>query len=130
MRIAKARYIPQTTYQENKLTKYIDKMVRTRRVESKKEMERVVDDLQTEGYKIKKRGEYSVKVKSVERGDVPTHGFLFLFTLISVAILFDVIGLPPGAVWIVALGANSTYAAYSWYNAKEIVIKVDQNGNI
>lgn len=100
-------------------------MPRIKRVESQREQERAVDDFRTRGYKIKEQSRYTAKVKKKEWGDLPVHGFLFLFTLIGGAILFDAAGISAGGVWIVTIGANITYAAYSRLTAEEIIIKVD-----
>lgn len=102
-------------------------MTRTQRVESKKELEHLLDDFITRGYKIKQQGQYSAKVKEKDWGDIPIHGFLFLFTLVAGAIIFDAAGMSTGAVWVAAVGANITYAAYSWYTAEEIIIKVEED---
>lgn len=102
-------------------------MARIRRVESKREQEKVIDDFLTRGYKIQSQGEFSAKVKDRDFGSAPVHVFIFLFTLIASAVLFDAAGLPAAGVWVVTILANAAYATYSWFTAEEIVIKVTQD---
>lgn len=102
-------------------------MTRTQRVESKKELERSLDDFITRGYKIKKQGEYTARVKEKDWGELPIHGFLFLFTLVAGAVLFDAAGASPGGVWVAVAIANISYAAYSWSTSEEIIIKVNDD---
>lgn len=102
-------------------------MTRTQRVESERELERAVDDFSTRGFKIKSQSKHSAKVKEEDWGDVPIHGFIFIFTLIVAAVLFDMAALPSGGVWLVAFSANVIYAAYSLFTADEVIIKVDSS---
>lgn len=104
-------------------------MVRTRRVESQKELERLLDEFMTRGYKITQQGERTAKVKEKDWGDIPIHGFLFLFAFIAGAMLFDAVGAPSGAVLVAAVAANLSYAAYSWYTAEEILIRVHEDAS-
>lgn len=101
-------------------------MTRIRRVESEREQEKVVDEFVTKGYKINQQSQYSAKVKEKDWGSAPVHGFVFFFTFIVAAVLFDAAGASSGGVWLVAILANVTYAAYSWFTSEEIIIKVDE----
>lgn len=101
-------------------------MSRTTRVESRKEMDRKVDDYRTRGYKIESRGEYSTKVKEKDFGELPVHGFLFLAVLIVSAVVVDTASVTSGAAWIIAFLSNASYAGYSWFTADELLIKIDQ----
>lgn len=102
-------------------------MARIRRVESEREQEKAVDDFLTRGYKVQSQGQFSAKVKEKDFGSAPVHVFVFLFTLIASAVLFDAAGLPAGGVWVVTILANVLYATYSWFTAEEVVIKVAQD---
>lgn len=104
-------------------------MTRIRRVESEREQEKLVDEFVTKGYKIDEQGQYSAKVKEKDWGSTPVHGFVFLFTFLGAAVLFDAAGASPGAVWVVAILANVIYAAYSRFTSEEIVIKVDEEAD-
>jgi hypothetical protein len=89
-------------------------------------MEKHLDEFVTRGYRIVEQGQYSSKVKEKDFGSAPVHGFTFLFAFLGAAILFDAIGLPSGAVWVFAIGANVVYLAYSWLTADEVIIMVDE----
>lgn len=102
-------------------------MPRIRRVESKREQEKLVDEFVTKGYKLKLQGQYSATVKEKDWGSPPVHGFVFLFTFLVAAVLFGSAGLSAGGVWVVTILANVTYAVYSWFTSEEIVIKVDED---
>lgn len=104
-------------------------MARTKRVESDRELEREVDDFKTRGFKIKKQTNKSAKVKDKDWGDMPIHGFVFIFTLVAAAVLLGMANLSSGGAWLFAIIANIIYAAYSWFNANEVVIKVDPDHN-
>lgn len=99
-------------------------MTRTRRVDSEDEKERVVDDLVTRGYAIKQRGQYSVRVKEKDWGSPTVHGFVFLFTFISAAVVADATALPAAGAWVLIFLANLGYAVYKRFTAEEIIIKV------
>lgn len=103
-------------------------MPRIRRVESERDQEKLVDEFLTKGYKLKEQGQYSAKVKEKDWGRAPVHGFVFLFTFLVAAVLFQSAGLSSGGVWIVTILANVTYAVYSWFTSEEIVIKVNEDG--
>lgn len=105
---------------------YRQAMTRIRRVESEREQENLVDEFLTKGYRIERRGQHSAKVKEKDWGNAPVHVFVFLFTLVAAAVLFNAAGVPAGAVWVVAILANITYAAYSWFSSEEVIIKVDK----
>lgn len=100
-------------------------MSRIRRVESERDKERLVDELLTKGYEIKQQGQYSAKVKEKYWGSPPVHVFVFIFTFIAAALLFDAANLPAGGAWVVTFLANVTYAIYCRVTAEEIIIKVD-----
>jgi len=104
-------------------------MARVKRVNSEQKKEKEVDEFRTRGYKIVDQGQYSAKVKEKDWGELPSHGFLFIFTLISAAVLFSAADLPPIGVWGVALLANIGYALYSWQTAEEVLIKVEDTGD-
>lgn len=102
-------------------------MARIRRVESEREQEKVIDDFLTRGYKIQSQGQFSAKVKNKDYGSAPVHVFVFLFTLLASALLFDAAGLPAGGVWVVTILANVVYGTYCWFTAEEVVIKVAED---
>lgn len=104
-------------------------MPRTKRVDSERDLEREVDDYKTRGFKIKHQGNQSAKVKDKDYGDTITHGFIFLFALIAATLLLDSVSTPAGTVWVIALLVNAVYAAYSWFTAEEIMIKVDSSAD-
>lgn len=103
-------------------------MTRIRRVESKREQEKLVDEFLTKGYKIEQQSQYTAKVKEKDWGSPPVHGFVFIFGYIVASVIVGAADLPGGAVWGGVAIANITYAAYSWFTADEIVIKVDEDG--
>jgi hypothetical protein len=102
-------------------------MPRTRYVESERELERTLDDFITRGFKVKDQGQFSARVKDKDWGSLPVHGFVFLFSFIGAAVLFDAAGAGSAGVWVVAILANVTYAVYSWFTAQEVIIKVDED---
>lgn len=102
-------------------------MTRMRRVDSERELEDQLDEFITKGYSVKQRGQYSARVKDSDWGEPPIHGFLFLFSLLAAAVIFDAANVSSGGAWIVAFLANVGYAAYSRVTAEEILIKVDQS---
>lgn len=104
-------------------------MTRIRRVESEREQEKLVDEFVTKGYKIDQQSQYSAKVKEKDWGSAPIHGFVFLFTFVMAAVLFDAAGASAGGVWLVAILANVVYATYSWFTSEEIIIKVDEGAD-
>lgn len=53
-------------------------MARVRRVETVKEMERVMDDLITCGYKVKSQGEFNANL--IKRGQKTHHVLVFFLT--------------------------------------------------
>lgn len=96
-------------------------------MESEREQEKLVDEFVTKGYKIENRGQRSAKVKEKDWGSPPVHVFVFIFSLIAAAVVFDAAGAPSGGAWVVAILANVTYAAYSWFTAEEVIIRVDES---
>ena len=82
--------------------------MRLRRAQTTQEMERVVDDLITQDYKVKSRGERSVKMKHEEYGSLMAHIIIF--------ILFG---------WWTLLIANVLYAAYKYVTGDEVLIQLE-----
>lgn len=93
-------------------------------MESERELEREVDDFKTRGYKIKKQTNKSAKVKNKNWGDIPIHGFIFIFALVASAVLLGMANLSSDVAWLIAIIANIIYATYSWFTASEVLIKV------
>jgi len=83
-------------------------MARIRRVDDEREMEKVIDDFITQGYKVKSRGERSTMMKEKSYGS----GFAHLIILIFVG------------WWTLGI-ANAVYAAYKYYTGDEVQIKVE-----
>ena len=83
-------------------------LMRLRRAQTTQEMERVVDDLITQGYKVKSRGERSVKMKHEEYGSLMAHIIIF--------ILFG---------WWTLLIANVLYAAYKYVTGDEVLVQLE-----
>jgi hypothetical protein len=89
--------------------------MRLRKAQTTQEMERVVDDLITQGYKVKSRGERSVKMKHEEYGSLMAHIIIF--------VLFG---------WWTFFIANVLYAAYKYVTGDEVLIQLEnyQGDNI
>lgn len=102
-------------------------MARIRRVESEREQEKLLDEFVTKGYEIKDQGQFNARVKDKDWGSVPIHGFVFLFTFLGAAVLFDAANVSASAVWVVAVLANVIYAVYSRFTAEEVIIKVESD---
>ena len=85
-------------------------MSRIRRVDDKREMERVIDDYITQGYQVKSQGERSARVKDKDWGSALGHIIVAALTI----------------WWTLGLG-NVGYAAYKRYTADEVTIKVDED---
>lgn len=100
-------------------------MTRIRRVESRRELEKLTDEFVTKGYKIENRGEQSARVKDKDLGSAPVHGFVFLFALIGAAVLVDAAGITSSAAWVVAFLANALYGFYSWWTSEQVLIKIE-----
>lgn len=83
-------------------------MARIRRVDDERDMEKVIDDFITQGYKVKSRGERSTMMKEKNYGS----GFAHLVILVLVG------------WWTLGI-ANVVYAAYKYYSADEVQIKVE-----
>ena len=81
--------------------------MRIRHVENRKEMEKVVDDYITTGYKITNQGERTTKMKKTEYGGIIAHIFIFL-----------VFG------WWTFFVANILYAIYKYSSGEEVLIKI------
>lgn len=83
-------------------------MARIRRVDDRKEMERLIDEFITQGYKVKSQGELSAMVKKKDFGSGGMHLIVFIF-----------LG------WWTLLIANAVYAAYKYFTADEVQIKIE-----
>lgn len=86
-------------------------MARIRRVDHQKEMEKVIDDYITQGYRVKSQGENSARVKKKDFGSAGMHLIVFIF-----------LG------WWTLLIANAVYAAYKFFSADEVQIKIENDG--
>ncbi|MDL0120922.1 hypothetical protein PNQ29_14440 [Halobacterium salinarum] len=84
-------------------------MARIRRVDDKREMERVIDDFITQGYKVKNQGERSTLMKKKTWGSGGTHLIIAILTI----------------WWTLGIG-NLAYAIYKYFTAEEVQIKVDE----
>jgi hypothetical protein len=83
-------------------------MARIRRVEDRKEMEKVIDDFVTQGYKIKSQGQSSTMMKEKDFGSGGMHLLVLIFL----------------GWWTLGI-ANACYAAYAYFTADEVNIKVE-----
>jgi len=84
-------------------------MARIRRVESEKEMEQVIDDFVTQGYKIDNRGNRSTMMKEKDWGSGAGHIVVAVLTI----------------WWTLGIG-NVVYAIYKNLTADKVQIKVDE----
>ena len=84
-------------------------MARIRRVDDEREMERVIDDFITQGYKVKSRGQRSTMMKKKDFGSGGMHLLVLVFL----------------GWWTLGI-ANAIYAAYKYFTADEVNIKVDE----
>lgn len=82
--------------------------MRMRKVENKKQMENLVDEYVTMGYKIKSMGENTTKVEKVNNGSAIGHIVIFL--------LFG---------WWTLLLANLLYLIFARTGNDEVVVKVE-----
>ena len=80
-----------------------------RRVESRKEMERTVEDFLTRGYKIKDEGQESMMLKKKNWGTGGMHVVIAVLTI----------------WWTLGLG-NVAYAIYKYLTAEEVQVKVEE----
>jgi hypothetical protein len=85
-------------------------MARIRRVDTQREMEKVIDDFITQGYKVKSQGERSTLMKEKDWGSGGGH--------IAVAVLT--------IWWTLGIG-NLAYALYKYFTAAEVQIKVEDD---
>lgn len=83
-------------------------MARIRRVDTQKEMEQVIDDFITQGYKVKSRGEQSTMMKEKDYGSGGVHLIVLIFL----------------GWWTLGI-ANAIYLAYAYFTADEVQIKVE-----
>jgi hypothetical protein len=83
-------------------------MARIRRVDDSREMEKVVDDFITQGYKVKDQGERSTMMKKHTWGSGSGHLVVAALTI----------------WWTIGIG-NVAYAIYKHYTAEEVQIKVE-----
>lgn len=84
-------------------------MPRIRRVEDSRELEQVIDDFVTQGYKIDNRGESSALMKKKTWGSGAGHIVVAALTL----------------WWTFGLG-NVVYAVYKNLTAEKVHVKVDE----
>jgi len=84
-------------------------MARIRRVDSEKEMEQVIDDFVTQGYKIDNRGNRSTMMKEKDWGSGAGHIVVAVLTI----------------WWTLGIG-NVVYAIYKNLTADKVQIKVDE----
>ncbi|WP_239641854.1 hypothetical protein [Haloterrigena salina] len=84
-------------------------MARIRRVDDQRDMEKVIDDFITQGYKIKNQGERSTLMKKKSWGSGGMHVVVAVLTL----------------WWTLGLG-NAAYAIYKYMTAEEVQIKIDE----
>lgn len=82
-------------------------MARIRRVDDQKEMEQVIDDFITQGYKLKSRGQQSTMMKEKTYASAAIHIVLLVLTFWPVGIV------------------NAIYLAYAYFTAPEVQIKVE-----
>lgn len=84
-------------------------MPRIRRGDDQRDMERVIDDFITQGYKIKNQGERTTLMKKKTWGSGGMHLIVAALTI----------------WWTLGIG-NIVYAIYKHMTAEEVQIKVDQ----
>jgi hypothetical protein len=82
-------------------------MSRIRRVETRKDLERSVDEFITRGYKLQSQGDASARLQEKDWGDSGVHIIIALLTV----------------WWTLGLG-NALYAVYKRATAEEIIIRV------
>lgn len=85
-------------------------MARIRRVDDKREMEKVIDDFVTQGYKVKSQGQRSTMMKEKNFGSGGIHLLILIFL----------------GWWTLGV-ANALYAGYAYYTGDEVNIKVDDD---
>lgn len=85
-------------------------MPRIRRVEDKKEMEKVIDDFITQGYKVKSQGETTAMMKEKDYGSGASH--LIILILLG--------------WWSLGI-ANALWAAYKYFTAAEVKVQVEDD---
>jgi hypothetical protein len=83
-------------------------MPRIRRVDSRKELERTVEDFLTRGYKIKQEGQESTLVKKKNWGSGGMHIVIAVLTI----------------WWTLGIG-NVAYAIYKYMTAEEVQIRIE-----
>lgn len=83
-------------------------MARIRRVEDEKEMDQVIDDFITQGYKVKSRGEQSAMMKEKDFGSGGMHLLILIFL----------------GWWTLGI-ANAIFAAYKYFTADEVQVKIE-----
>jgi hypothetical protein len=87
-------------------------MARIRRIDSQKELDRLIDEFITRGFTLKSRGESNARLKKKDWGDPTTH------VIIGVLSFWWSLGL-----------TNALYAIYKRVTAEEVVIKIDDTQN-
>ncbi len=98
-------------------------------MESERKKDQLVDEFITRGYKVQQQSQYTTKVKEKNWGTPVVHAFVFLFAFVGSAVLLGAVDGPSGAAWVITIGANVTYAAYSWFASEEIIIKVSTDAS-
>lgn len=84
-------------------------MTRIYRVESRKELDKKIDEYITRGYTVKYRGERTAHLKKKNWGSGENHAIIALLT-----------------VWWTVGMANALYAIYKRVTAEEVEFKVDK----
>lgn len=82
--------------------------LRIRKVEDEKKLEKVIDEYITQGYKVKSRGEQTVKVKKSDYGGLGAHLLILIF--------FG---------WWLLLIPNLIYAVYRNSKGDEVLVKIE-----
>ena len=83
-------------------------MPRIRRVDDEREMEKVVDDFVTQGYKIKNQGQTSTMMKEKDYGGGAAH--------LIILVIFG--------WWTLGI-ANALWAAFKYFTSDEVKIAID-----
>jgi hypothetical protein len=84
-------------------------MARIRRVDDQREMEKVIDDFITQGYRIKEQGQNSTMMKEKDWGSGGMHLIVLVFL----------------GWWTIGI-ANVVYAAYKYFTGAEVKIQVEE----
>jgi abortive infection bacteriophage resistance protein len=82
-------------------------IVRIRKVDTQNQMEELIDEYITQGYKVEDRGQATAKLKKVQYGSLVGHILIFI-----------VFG------WWTFLLANILYLIYSYMSGEEVLLKI------